>query len=323
MNVGVVVIGRNEGERLRRCLESVVPRADSVVYVDSGSTDGSAAMARAMGVAVVDLDMHLPFTAARARNEGFRRLRESAWHLDCVQFVDGDSELTKGWLGYAATFLANHENVAAVCGRVREKYPRKTIYNMLCDIEWDAPAGEAKACGGIAMMRVSAFEGARGYRAEMIAGEEPELCVRLRASGWHVWRAGEDMAVHDAAMARFAQWWTRTLRSGYSYAHGAHLHGTSPERHRVRESRRAWVWGLGIPAAVLALALACGAWAMLLLLIYPLQVARLAFRGGRSIGENWWHAYFLVLGKFPEMLGQVRFLLHRCMGRQSRLIEHK
>ena len=39
--LGIVTIGRNEGERLRRCLSSVVGRGMPVVYVDSDSTDGS------------------------------------------------------------------------------------------------------------------------------------------------------------------------------------------------------------------------------------------------------------------------------------------
>src|SRR4249919_2565668 len=94
--VGVVAIGRNEGERLRKCLESVNRTAEWVVYVDSGSTDGSAAMARDMGV---------PFTAGRARNEGFRRLREVAPSLAYVQFVDGDCELIEYWLEKAVVYL--------------------------------------------------------------------------------------------------------------------------------------------------------------------------------------------------------------------------
>ena len=323
VKAGVVVIGRNEGERLRKCFESLGASAARVVYVDSGSTDGSIEMARAAGVEVVELDLRTPFTAARARNAGFHRLRESGADVRYVQFVDGDCELAAGWLEQAAAFLDGRGEAAVVCGRLREKHPERSIYNLLCDIEWDAPAGEAKACGGIAMMRAAAFDGVQGFRAGMIAGEEPELCVRLRAAGWRIWRLDAEMARHDAAMMHFRQWWVRSLRSGYSYALGADLHGAPPERHRVRERRSAWFWGLGVPAAAGALALAWGPWALLLLLAYPLQLARLAMRGGRASRENWWRAAFLVLGKFPEMLGQVKFLTHRYLGGRARLIEHK
>jgi len=280
-------------------------------------------MARAMGVEVLGLDMGTAFTAARARNEGFGRLREMVAGVAYVQFMDGDCELAGGWLHESATFLGEHDGVAAVCGRLREKHPERSVYNMLCDIEWDTPVGEAKACGGIAMMRADAFESVQGYRADLIAGEEPELCVRLRAAGWRIWRLGHEMALHDAAISRFGQWWKRTLRAGYAFAQAAHLHGAPPERHGVRESFSAWFWGLGIPAAVLGLVLGLGSGALVLLMIYPLQIARLAVRGGRSPRENWWRAGFMVLGKFPELLGQIKFLFHRHLGGESGLIEYK
>ncbi|MBI4937966.1 MAG: glycosyltransferase family 2 protein [Nitrosomonadales bacterium] len=320
---GLVAIGRNEGERLRKCLTSVAGLAGSVVYVDSGSTDGSVDMARALGVEVVELDMTISFTAARARNEGFRRLRAIAPGLRYVQFVDGDCEVVPGWLEKAARFLDEHTGVAVVCGRCRERFPDRSVYNMLCDIEWNTPVGEAKACGGNAMMRADALEQAGGYRDGLIAGEEPELCVRLRAAGWKIWRLGEEMVLHDAAITRFGQWWKRARRSGYAYAEGAYLHGAPPERHRIRESRRIWAWGLGVPALALVLFFWLGAPGLALLLIYPAQVARLALRGTLSARENWWRALFLVLGKFPEAAGQLNFLYNRLAGKTARLIEYK
>ena len=322
-NIGAVVIGRNEGERLKICFGSLGGVAGRVVYVDSGSTDGSVRTARAMGVDALELDMHVPFTAARARNEGFRRLRVMAPDLAYVQFVDGDCEVVTGWMEKAAAWLDAYPDVAVVCGRRRERHPRQSIYNMLCDIEWDTPVGEARACGGDALMRVDAFEAANGYRADLIAGEEPELCVRLRAAGWRIWRLDREMTLHDAAMTRFGQWWTRNLRSGYAYAQGVDLHGARPERYCVHESRSIWTWTLGVPLGVSGLALWWGSWALVLLLIYPLQIVRLAARSGRSASENWWRAAFLVLGKFPELFGQIKFLIHRHLGGKPRLIEYK
>lgn len=323
MSIGVVVIGRNEGERLRKCLESVKEIADWVVYVDSGSTDGSVAMALGMGLGVVELDLSTPFTAARARNEGFKKLLEIAPDLAYVQFVDGDCEIVGGWLETAAAFLNGHDDVAMVCGRLRERYPEQSIYNLLCDIEWDTPVGISKACGGIAMARLGALIEVGGYRADLIAGEEPELCVRLRAVGWQIWRLNAEMALHDAAMTRFGQWWKRAMRGGYAYAEGAYLHGASPERHWVKESRRIWVWSLGIPVVTVILVIWLGIWGLAIPMIYPVQVARLALRGTRSVRENWWRALFLVLGKFPEVLGQLNFLYNRRAGKTARLIEYK
>jgi GT2 family glycosyltransferase len=319
MMTGVVVIGRNEGPRLKACFTSLVNTKRPVVYVDSGSSDGSVVLARARGAEVVELDAATPFTAARARNAGFKRLLELEPQLDSVQFLDGDCELATGWLEQAERFLAENPRVAAVCGRLREKHPERTVYNLLCDIEWDTPRGEARTCGGIAMLRVDALAAARGYRADLVAGEEPDLCARLRAAGWRIWRLEADMAAHDAAISRFGQWWRRTLRAGYAFAQNAALHGAPPERLGVRESRSAWLWGLALPLAALAALPWLGVCALLILAAYPLQVARLALRGARTPSANWWHALFLVLGKFPEMLGQLKFRLER----QASLIEYK
>ncbi|WP_442113953.1 glycosyltransferase family 2 protein [Pseudomonas sp. NUPR-001] len=321
--IGVVVIGRNEGQRLERCLASLAGQADKLVYVDSGSTDGSVRMAQARGVEVVALDMARPFTAARARNEGFACLQQVLPAMRYVQFVDGDCEVDADWLSTAQAFLDAHPQVAVVCGRRRERFPQRSVYNLLCDLEWDTPVGQAKACGGDALMRADAFAAMSGYRADLIAGEEPELCVRLRANGWQVWRLADEMTLHDAGMTRFSQWWQRSLRTGYAFAEGAFLHGAAPERHWQRESRRAWLWGLGIPLAIVLATALLGSWGLLLLLIYPLQALRLARRGDRSTRENWLQAVFLVLGKFPEMLGQVKFLLNRLGAGKAVLIEYK
>jgi len=317
------VIGRNEGDRLRACLASLAGTVTQIVYVDSGSSDGSVEAARAIGAHVVDLDMRAGFTAARARNEGYRRLREIAPGLAYVQFVDGDCEVADGWMARAVAWLESHHDAGVACGRRRERYPDRSVYNMLCDIEWDTPVGEAKACGGDALMRAEAFEAVGGFRADLIAGEEPELCVRLRAAGWRIWRLDAEMTIHDAAMTRIGQWGMRTIRAGYAYAQGRDLHGAPPERHGVRESRSAWIWAAGIPLAVLGLMPWLGGWSAALLLVYPMQVARLAVRGKGSASGNWWRASFLVLGKFPELIGQLKFLHHRHFGGKARLIEYK
>lgn len=322
-SIGIVVIGRNEGVRLQRCLLSVRDQADVVVYVDSGSTDGSVSMALGLGVAVVQLDMATPFTAARARNEGFAKLITIRPDLVYVQFVDGDCEVVANWLEKAQSFLDSHPTLGVVCGRRRERSPQRSIFNLLCDIEWDTPIGEAKACGGDAMFKATAFDTVGGYRGDLIAGEEPELCVRLRAAGWKVWRLDAEMTLHDAAMTKFGQWWKRSMRGGYAYAEGAYLHGAPPVGHSVRESRRIWFWGLGLPLGVSATTFAFGWLALWLALVYPIQIIRLTLRGTRSLQENSIQALFLVLGKFPELQGQLLFWWRRVGAGKNELIEYK
>lgn len=322
--VGVVAIGRNEGERLRACLTSVVGTADVVVYVDSGSTDDSVAMAQAMGVQVVVLPQDVVFTAALARNAGWRHVLALAPHIEFIQFVDGDCAVDPQWLSLARDFLASHADVAAVCGRRRERHPERSIYNLLCDQEWGAAApGQTKACGGDVMMRAAPLAAAGGYDPKLIAGEEPELCVRLRAQGWKVWRLAAEMTLHDAAMTRFSQWWKRSMRAGYTFAEGVHMHGKPPERHRVVESRRTWVWGLAIPLVAVLGAVVIDPWLLLLLVAYPLQMVRLYLASSGPAHGRVARAFFMVLGKFAEAAGQLKFLRLRLSGQTARLIEYK
>jgi glycosyltransferase involved in cell wall biosynthesis len=319
---GVVAIGRNEGDRLKQCLGSV-SGAKQVVYVDSGSTDGSVQWARHLGIEIVDLDLTIPFTAARARNSGFRRLKELAPDLDYVQFIDGDCELNKDWPCEALTFLDDNPRVAATFGRRRERFPERSIYNRLCDKEWDTPIGEAAACGGDVMIRVGAFQAVEGFRDMLIAGEEPELCLRLRALGWKIWRLDHEMTTHDAAMIHFHQWWLRQMRSGYAFAQGAYLHGWHPERHWVWESARALLWGIGFPLVFIGALIGLGWLGLMLLIVYPLQIVRRATQmPGRRL-DRLRFACLEQLTRFPEALGQLRFARDWLLGRQGRLIEYK
>lgn len=318
--IAAVIIGRNEGARLVACLASVAPQVGRMVYVDSGSTDDSVAQARAAGADVVELDLSTRFTAARARNAGFAVL-EARHAPDLVQFIDGDCVLDPDWIGTAAAHLARDNRLAVVCGRRRERFAQASVYNRLCDREWDTPVGPARACGGDALVRASAFRAVGGFNPALIAGEEPELCLRLRRKGWLVERLAAEMTLHDAAMTRFRQWWQRSRRAGHAFAEGAALHGGPPERHFLQETVRAIVWGAILPVAIAGAAL----WwtpAALLLAIWPLQVLRLALRaGGRR--EDWEQAFFMVLGKFAEAQGVIEYWLRRLAGKDRGLIEYK
>ena len=324
--LGIVVIGRNEGERFKRCIASL-PQCAHVIYVDSGSTDGSVEWAKAHQIEVVQLDKGRPFTAARARNAGLHRLMELAPNLPYVQFVDGDCELAATWPDIALSFFDNNPNTCAVFGRLRERYPNMSVYNFLCDVEWDVPVGEATAFGGVVMMRAGPLHRSGGYRDDLIAGEEPELAVRLRAAGWRIMRLDAEMSTHDAAMTRFSQWWRRHLRSGFAFAQGAALHGQSSEQHWIWEARRAVIWGIAFPSACMAITLASipfGGWGALAWLLFPLQMLRLSLRGGlRPFRERALISMFQVLSRFPEAQGWIKFKAQRWRGTRQVLIEHK
>ena len=324
--LGIVVIGRNEGERFKRCLASL-PKCAHIVYVDSGSTDGSVEWAKEHQIEVVQLDERRPFTAARGRNAGFHRLMQLAPNLPYVQFIDGDCELAVDWPDVALSFLENNPKTCAVFGRRRERYPNKSVYNFLCDVEWDVPVGEATAFGGDVMMRSGPLHRSGGYRDNLIAGEDPELALRLRAAGWTIMRLDAQMSMHDAAVTRFSQWWRRNLRSGFAFSEGAALHGHLVERHWVWEARRAVIWGIALPSACVAITVASipfGGWGVLVWLLFPVQMLRLSLRGGlRPFRERALISFFHVLSRFPEAQGWIKFKLQRWRGTRSGLIEYK
>lgn len=322
-DVAVIAIGRNEGERLRRCLNSVVGRVAVVVYVDSGSTDGSVAFAQSLGCELVALDMSTPFTAARARNAGAELALQRRPDLRYLQFVDGDCEVEPRWLDTAQSFLSGNPQVVAVFGRRRERYPEVSVFNRLCDLEWNVSPGEVRSCGGDVMMRAAAWRAVGGYRDDLIAGEEPELCIRLRAAGWRIRCLDAPMTLHDAAITRWGQWWRRTTRTGYAFAEGSHLFGAPPERHWVRESRRSRLWGLALPALIAVATIGLSHWFALMLLMYPLQALRLFLQHAEHSRARALQAVFTTLGYFPEAAGHLRYWRNRLMARREALIEYK
>jgi glycosyltransferase involved in cell wall biosynthesis len=306
--VDAVVIGRNEGVRLVACLAALQGQVRRVVYVDSGSTDGSVTVAEAAGAVVVALHMGQPFTAARARNAGLLALGDDA--PDHVQFVDGDCAVQPGWVAAALQGMADHPGAVVVCGRRRERFAEASIYNALCDVEWNTPVGQALSCGGDALMSYAAVMAVGGYRDGLIAGEEPELCVRLRGAGGQVWRIDAEMTLHDAAIVRLGQWWRRARRAGHAYAEVTALHGLWR-----REMWRAVIWAGWLPVVVVAGFVT--PWAWLGLLVYPVQVLRLGLR------EGWAAGGLAVLGKFAEAQGVLRYCRNRLLRRRGGIIEYK
>jgi GT2 family glycosyltransferase len=322
-DIGFVVIGRNEGERLKvglRAIRKLSPSAPAV-YVDSGSTDDSVSFARSLGMHVVELDMSIPFTAARARNAGFESLQADHPELTYIQFLDGDCEVLPGWIETAISALSESPTTAIVSGRRAERFPEASIYNRLMDIEWNTPVGETRAVLGDMCVKAAVFRQVGGFTNHIIAAEDDDLCVRVRAAGYRVFRLDARMSMHDANIMRLSQWYKRCQRGGHGYAQIHHIHGRRPERYFRRKLLSAAFWG-GVPFSFLLgpfVAMPVG-------LLYTSAISRTVLRRLR-LGDDpeVAVAYGLLMftGKMPELYGALQFYKNHLLSRKHELIEYK
>lgn len=324
-HIGLVVIGRNEGERLKNCLASIPSGIGAVVYVDSGSSDDSVAHAKSIGVEVIQLDMSIPFSAGRARNEGFKLLTEKYDYIRYVQFVDGDCELCSDWIYTAHAYLEKNHTCAIVAGRRKEKFPEQSVYNLLCDIEWNTPVGPTQACGGDFMIRAEAFRHVNGFNPVIIAGEEPEMCYRLRKNNWSIYRLNHPMTLHDAAITRFSQWWKRTLRTGHAYAQGYKHHAQDKQGYCFQQSVRIWLWAFFYPSFFILLALLTTPYFFLLSTAYLVLFIKIAiqmYKRTQRAKSAIIYAFFTVIAKFPQLVGQIVFWKKQMMKKKITIIEY-
>lgn len=328
VDVGVVVIGRNEGERLVQCLESALHVGCPVVYVDSGSSDDSVAIARSLGADIIELDRARPFSAARARNEGFERLFGKCPGIRFVQFLDGDCTLLPGWVEAAVRALSAESKRSAVIGHLRERNADASVYNRLCAMEWRSAPGDLRNygyLGGISMMRAEVFRDLGGFRTDVIAGEDSELGVRMGLAGYKITKIDFPMATHDAGMTSFRQWWRRAVRAGHAIGQRYDINGKSAVRDCARERNSTIFWGIGLPLIVLSTAFPTHGASFLLLAVYSVLGIRV-WRYRRSMGDRSGdavlYATFILIAKFANAVGLVKFFFNK-VARNYQIIEYK
>ena len=326
--IGFVAIGRNEGDRLKvglNAIKTLCPDSP-VVYVDSGSTDGSVAFAKSLDIVVVELDLSVPFTAARARNAGFSVLVEANKNLTYVQFVDGDCELLPGWIKAATSALAQNEKNAIVSGRRLEKFPDASVYNTLMDIEWNTPIGETLAVLGDMCVKVSVFKEIGGFSEQIIAAEDDDICLRAKKAGYKIYRLDATMSSHDANIMHLSQWYRRSKRGGHGYANINHIHGHGPDKYFRRELMSVCVWGGCVPLAFLFFLWVKPIISAALLFLYALFIVKTVFRrlkSGDSCKVAFAYGALIFTGKIAELMGVIEYWKNRLLSRKHQLIEYK
>jgi glycosyltransferase involved in cell wall biosynthesis len=328
-NISVVIIGRNEGERLIRCIKSVKEmRAHGgeleLIYVDTSSTDGSPQRAADLGAQVICIHPVRP-CAAVARNTGWREASGSL-----VLFLDGDTILHPDFVVSSLPLFAD-KNVAVVCGQRREIHPEASMFNRVLDLDWVSPPGPTDYCGGDAIIRRNLLEEVEGYDETLIAGEEPDMCRRMREKGYIIQQVDHPMTGHDLAIHRWGQYWRRATRTGYAYAEVSERYRDTPLPLWSRESRRNVKRGLGLlllgPTG-LFLALLWPSWipALAVLGIYGALALRSAYKfrwkGGDPVTMLLYgmHSH---LQQIPIFIGQLIYLKKRRAGDRQSLIEYK
>lgn len=326
--VGAVVIGRNEGDRLKASLASVRAAGIPLVYVDSGSLDRSVEIAKEMADAVVELDPARPFTAARARNEGLRRLQSSWPAVDYVLFLDGDCRLEPQFVPAAVEAMLADPRRAIVTGHLREHASDISKFHRLCALEWQSPAGEIvdySRLGGIMLARVKDVVNVGGFNEHLIAGEDPELGVRLGLAGRRATKIDVPMAVHRADITHFSQWWRRAVRGGHAMAHRYAINGRSKVRDCAREFYSTLFWGIALPVIILGAAWPTRGLSLLLAAGYLVLAARIYrhfSRRGASVKDARLGARYGIYIKFANAVGLLRFLVNARRGKFE-IIEYK
>lgn len=328
--VSVVVIGRNEGQRLAECLDSIrhinpIDGGLEVIYADSASKDGSPELAASLGAKVLRVVPERP-CAAIGRNAGWREA-----NAPFILFLDGDTRLHPDFLATALEAMANAPEVAVVWGHRRERHPEHSLYNRVLDLDWIYAPGITEFCGGDALMRRDVLVSVGGFSEDLIAGEEPELCQRIRALGNTILHIDQPMTDHDLAMTRWSAYWKRALRAGHAYAEVSQRMKNTAFPLWLSECKRNAIHTgvlLALPIGALALAVLLGdPWPLLaVLLAYSFLIVRSAYKARWKCRQPLTLLLYGVhshLQQIPIALGQLGYWYNRIRNRRQKLIEYK
>jgi glycosyltransferase involved in cell wall biosynthesis len=125
IKLSVIIITKNEDDRIGNCLKAVEGLADEVVVVDSGSTDKTIDIARAMGAKVVHNDW-----------VGYgpqKRFSEDCATNDWVLNLDADEVVTPELKAEILTLLSGQPAINAYRMKIRNVYPGQSKPRLWAD----------------------------------------------------------------------------------------------------------------------------------------------------------------------------------------------
>lgn len=323
--VSIVIIGRNEGDRLVKCIQSAQnleypSEKKEIIYVDSCSSDGSTESAKKLGIEKVYILEQEKTCAAMGRNLGLQ-------HADgeLILFLDGDTQISSDFLTTAVPHFESEE-IAVVYGRRTEIHP-DSIYIKLCGSDWSQRIpGYTDTAAGDVLVRADVIREIGGYK-EIIAGEDPEMSNSVINAGYKILFLDINMVKHDLAMYNFKQYWRHSVRSGFAYAVVADLTKKRANPLWVDKSKKILLQGiLYIFAPLLGIILSLFLRSPIPFLIYMLLGGLIlcrSFLKNRKKGMErkynliyTLHSHFL---KIPLIIGQFTYMTNK----NKSLIEYK
>jgi GT2 family glycosyltransferase len=221
MHVVAVIANWNGGQENVECVESLLSEGLSppdVVFVDNGSTDGSAELVekRFPEIACVKNRENVGF--GEASNQGARAALERG--ADAVLFVNNDVVLPRGTLARLIRTLENDRELGIVGPRVLYKSDpsriwcaggmltwRQNLSTLLGHKELDGPRWQANravdyVAGCALLARRSVLEKIGFFDAQYFAYmEDVDLCLRAKEAGFGVLLVGEAHVLHSASTA--------------------------------------------------------------------------------------------------------------------------
>ena len=230
--ISVIVIGRNEGERLETCLTSAQRAlrmlSYELIYVDSHSTDDSLAIARAHGARCF-----LPGTADTTAGLG-RHVGTQAAHGEYLLFLDGDMQLQPGFVERAMLRVAAG-GCDGVCGIRTDHYMKDGQVVSVCENYFGCTQERvAPEFGGAIFLMAEALARCGGWATDTIACEEAELHARLLDAGCTIIELPVPMIIHCDAV--------RDARGPLGVAFSRRRLGEGQALRCAMQAGRAWAY---------------------------------------------------------------------------------